>query len=110
MTTTSLSLSKALKNHIRGVAGINGGDGVEGVNTLHGAVLYILKNPYKKEQSLVGYEKTLNEPVKVSMETLEQLKALRHLTGARDYEEAIRERANIEPRDRGEEPIEHAGW
>jgi hypothetical protein len=34
------------------------------------------------------------------------LKTLRDQTGARDYKEAIRERANIEPRDVGETPVD----
>ncbi len=107
MPTTSLSLSEALKSHLRDVAGLNEGRGVDSVGTLHGALLYILENPYDKEMTLVGYEERLNDPVKVSDETLEKLKGLRDLTGARDYEEAIRERANIESRDvGGERPVE----
>ncbi len=106
MPTTSLSLSKALKQHLRDVAGLNDGDGVTGVRTLHGALLHILENPYDEPRSIDGYEKTLDDPVKVSEQTLSELKALRDQTGARDYEQAIRERANIEPRDVGEEPVE----
>lgn len=104
--TTSLSLSEALKDHLRDVAGINKGSGVRGVETLHGALLYILKNPYDEQQTVEGYEETLTDPVKVSDETLERMKSLRNKTGSRDYEEAIRKGANIEKRDRGEEPID----
>lgn len=106
MPTTSLSLSEALKDHLRDVAGMNESDGVEGVRTLHGALIHILENPYDEEKSISGYEETLNDPVKVSDEMLTELKALRDQRGARDYEEAIRERANIEPRDVGERPVE----
>ncbi|TSD08560.1 hypothetical protein DP107_19295 [Haloglomus irregulare] len=104
--TTSLSLSEALKDHLRDVAGMNERSGVKGVETLHGALLYILKNPYDEEQIVEGYEETLTDPVKVSDKTLEDMKALRDETGSRDYEEAIRKEANIEKRDRGEEPID----
>lgn len=106
MPTTSLSLSKALKQHLRDVAGLNDGEGVKSVRTLHGALLYILENPYDEPRSLSGYEKTLNDPIKVSEQTLSDLKTLRDQTGARDYKEAIRERANIEPRDVGETPVD----
>ena len=106
MSTTSLTLTEALKDHLRDVAGMNETKGVEGVRTLHGALIHILENPYESEKSISGYEETLNDPIKMSDETLEELKALRDQRGARDYEEAIRERANIEPRDVGETPVD----
>lgn len=111
MAQTSLTISEALKDHLRVVAGkTDGSDGVDGVQTLHTALLHILECPYDEQISIDGYEETLSDPVKVSTDTLDDLRALRDQTGARDYEQAIRERANIEPRDVGEEPIELTNW
>lgn len=110
-STTTVTLSEALKNHLRDVAGLNEENGVEGVGTLESALLHILENPYEEEQSVTGYEETLNDPVKVSDETLEDLKTLRDQDlDARDYEEAIREQANIKRRDIGEEPVDTSDW
>ncbi len=107
---TSLTLSEALKDHIREVAGKTEAEGVEGIQTLEEALIHILDNPYDEKKSLTGYEKTLEEPIKVSRKTLQKLSGLRDWTGARDLEEAIRERANIERRDVGERPVDVSDW
>jgi len=103
---TSLTVSEALKDHLREIAGKAEVEGVEGVQTVQEALIHILDNPHDEKKSLTGYEKTLTEPIKVSRETLNKLSGLRDWTGARDLEEAIRRRANIERRDVGERPVD----
>lgn len=105
MTQTTVSMSEALKDHLRDVR-----DNTAEVSTLHGALLYLLDNPYSCQKELDGYDATLNDPIKVPEETLETVKKLRNRMGARDYEAAIRRKTNIVQRDVGEEPIEFSGW
>ena len=107
MSQTTISLTEALKDHLRDIAG---SESVDGVSTLHEALLHILKNPYEDTIEIDGYDETLNDPIKVPDETLDEVKALRDKLDARDYEEAIRERANIAHRDVGEEPVEVSDW
>lgn len=101
MTQTTISLTEALKDHLRNVK-----DDTTGVSTLHEALLHIIDNPHPEEVVLDGYEKTLNDPVKVSKETLGDVKKMRDDLNASDYEAAIRQKANIRQRDLGEEPVE----
>jgi hypothetical protein len=105
MSQTSITLSEALKDHLRLVAQSDGEYSIEAVGTLHEALVYILEHPYDDEVSVSGYEDTLTDPIKVPTDTLEEVRALRDQMDARDYEEAIRERANIEARDVGEVPL-----
>lgn len=105
MSQTSITLSEALKDHLRLVVQSEGEYSADDVSTLHEALVYILEHPYDDTVSVSGYEDTLTDPIKVPQETLVEVRALRDQMDARDYEEAIRSRANIEPRDVGEVPL-----
>lgn len=100
MTDTTISLSEALKDHLREVVER------EGLGALHEGLSYILDNPYDEQIEIDGYDETLNDPVKTPSELQTRVKRLRDEYGAQDYEEAVREQANIKHRPMGEEPIE----
>lgn len=109
-TLTTVTLSEALKDHLRELKEGDDTESMRNVQTLQDALLYLLENPYDKEQSISGYEQTLDDPIKVSSETLDELRDRKDSANSRNYEEAIREQANIDSRDVGEEPVEHSGW
>ena len=64
MSQTTVSLSPALKDHLRTVAGFdekhyNPEYTVKEVDTLHEALTYIIDNPYEEQIEINGYEITL---------------------------------------------------
>lgn len=107
MPQTSITLSEALKHHLRLVAQSDTEYSAQDVSTLHEALVRILEHPYEEMVSVSGYEETLTDPIKLPTETLEEVRALHDQMDARDYEEAIRKRVNIEPRDVGEVPLKN---
>lgn len=104
--TTTITLSDALKSHLHEIKNDQGEYAVDGVSTLHDSLAYLIDNPYDEEISVDGYDKTLDEPVKVPKPLLGRVKELKEEFGARDYEETVRTQANIKQRDMGEQPIE----
>lgn len=115
MVETTLTVSEALKNHLRTVVGTDEAHQdpeitTDAVDTLYDSVIYLIENPYETEIEIKGYDETLNSPVKVPKRTLNRVKSLQEQLGARDYEQTIRQQANIAERDVGEEPIELTDW
>ncbi|SDG41956.1 helix-turn-helix transcriptional regulator [Halorientalis regularis] len=104
-TQTTITISEALKSHLWEVK-----ETVEGVDSLHEALLYILENPHDETRPVEGYDETLNDPIKVPEETLDEVRVLRDEISVQDYEAAIRKKANIERRDVGEEPVDVSGF
>lgn len=104
--TSTVTISEALKNHLHKVKGDKSEFAVKEVTTLHDALEYLLDHTYDETVEVDGYEETLDEPVKVPVDLHKRVKSLKHESNARDYEELIRGRANIENRDMGEQPIE----
>jgi hypothetical protein len=104
--TTTITVSDALKSHLHQIKQDYGEYAVDGVSTLYDSLEYLLDNQYDTEISIDGYEETLDKPIKVPKPLLDRVKAEKEMLNARDYEETIRTRANIEQRDIGERPIQ----
>lgn len=104
--TSTVTVSEALKQHLHEIKEDNYDFDVEGVNTLHGAMEWLLDEGHDEKIEIEGYEETLDEPVKVPLPLLNRVRELKEKDNYRDYEELLRERANIEQREMGERPIE----
>lgn len=102
MSDTTLTLTEALKDELKRIKNEH-----TEVRSLKEALLFALDNPDKTEDQLAGKENRVSEPIKVDTLTLQTVQKLKDDTpGATNYEDAIREKANINPRDVGERPVE----
>lgn len=102
MSDTTLTITEPLKDELKRIK-----DEHNEVRSLKEALLFALDNPDKTKDELDGEDNRVSEPIKVDELTLQTVKKLKDDTpGASNYEDAIREKAGIKPRDVGERPIE----
>ncbi len=102
MSDTTLTLTEALKDELKRIK-----DEHTEVRSLKEALLFALDNPEKTQDELEGKEHRVSEPIKVDTLTLQTVQKLKKDTqGATNYEDAIRQKAGINPRDVGERPVE----
>lgn len=104
--TSTVTVSDALKEHLDEIKRDNTEHSVDGVDTLHGAMAWLLDGGHDEQIAIDGYDETLDEPVKVPLPLLERVREAKADGDYRDYEELLRDRGNIEQREMGEQPIE----
>jgi len=102
MSDTTLTITEPLKDELKRIK-----EDEPEVRSLKEALLFALDNPNKTEDELGGDENRVSEPIKVDELTLQTIKKLKRDTEtATNYEDAIRQKAGINARDVGEQPIE----
>ena len=102
MSDTTLTITEPLKDELKRIK-----DEHEEVHSLKEALLFILDNPEATMDDLGGPDNRVSEPIKVDELTLQTVQKLKEKTPtATNYEDAIRAKAGINPRDVGERPVE----
>lgn len=102
MSDTTLTITEALKDELKRIKREH-----DEVFSLKEALLFILDNPDATEDDLDGQENRVSEPIKVDELTLQTVQKLKEEDArATNYEDAIRHKADINPRDVGEQPVE----
>lgn len=102
---STVTVSEALKQHLHEIKQNSHDHSVEDVNTLHGAMEWLLDEGHDEKISVEGYEETLDEPVKVPMPLFNRVRKLREKYNC-DSEKLLRDRGNIKSRELGEQPVD----